>query len=301
MPKQERKTTDMALKKGLGRGFDSLIPTQLVEEAFDPTASQDAAARHLAEVPREAIEPDPGQPRRYFDETALAELAASIKTHGVMQPLVVTRQGSGHYRLIAGERRWRASAIAGLATLPVIIRTVTAQQRLELALIENLQREDLNPLEEATAYLKLHQQFNMKYDEIGGRVGKALSTVSNILRLLNLPAEAKAALLDGAISEGHARQILALDQPAQQRQLLELIIQNGWSVRKAEQFVIGYRESGKNQADAVRKTKSETPQTKQLAQRLGAPVQVKAMAKGGQLIIRYSSDDELKRLYGQLL
>ena len=143
--------------------------------------------------------------------------------------------------------------------------------------------------------------FNMKYDEIGGRVGKALSTVSNILRLLNLPPEAKAALLGGAISEGHARQILALDQPSQQQQLLELIIQNGWSVRKAEQFVIGYRESGKNQADAVKKTKSETPQTKQLAQRLGAPVQVKAMAKGGQLIIRYSSDEELKRLYGQLL
>ncbi|MBL8159888.1 ParB/RepB/Spo0J family partition protein [Candidatus Saccharibacteria bacterium] len=291
----------MAIKKGLGRGFDALIPTQLVDEAFDPTAAEDTAVSRLKEVPHAAVEPDPEQPRRHFDEAALAELAASIKTHGVMQPLVVTQHGSGLYRLIAGERRWRASALAGLATVPVIVRTVTAQQRLELALIENLQRENLNPLEEATAYLKLHQQFNMKYDEIGLRVGKALSTVSNILRLLNLPEPAKDALVRGAISEGHARQILALEDPKLQQQLLELITTHGWSVRKAEQFVVAIREGAKSQAGAVKKTQSETRQTKQLSRRLGAPVQVKAMAKGGQLIIRYASDDELERIYGQLL
>lgn len=290
----------MAVKKGLGRGFDALIPTQLVEEAFDPTAGQDTAVSQLQDVARDTIEPDPEQPRRHFDEAALAELAASIKVHGIMQPLVVTRQGA-KFRLIAGERRWRASGLAGLATVPVIVRTVSSQQRLELALIENLQREDLNPLEEATAYLKLHQQFNMKYDEIGQRVGKAMSTVSNILRLLNLPTEAKEALVSGAISEGHARQILAVDQPAVQAQLLALIIDNGWSVRKAEQFVIGYRQGGRSETEAVDKTKTETKQTQALARRLGVPVQVKAMAKGGQLIIRYTSDDELEQIYGRLL
>lgn len=290
----------MALKKGLGRGFDSLIPTQLLDESFDPTAEQDSKVSNQQEVSIGQIEADPDQPRRHFDEEALEDLANSIKEHGVLLPLVVTKAGET-YQIVAGERRWRAAKMAGLTKLPVIIRTVNAQNKLELSLIENLQRKDLNPLETATAYLKLHQQFNLTYEQIGQRVGgKALSTVSNVLRLLNLPQEAKEALIAKKISEGHARQILAIDKPAVQKQLLELIIKNDWSVRKTEQFVVGYKEGDKTRKKGVEKTRTETSDTKKLSKKLSAPVQLKAMAKGGQLIIRYTSDKDLQRIYDLL-
>lgn len=292
----------MTVKKGLGRGFDSLIPpAQTLDEHFDPTAEQDAQSSNYKQMAAKDIEPDPEQPRRHFDEESLRELAESIKEHGVLLPLVVTPHGK-MYRIVAGERRWRAAKQAGLATLPVIIRSVSDQHKLELSLIENLQRTDLNPLETATAYLKLHQQFNLTYDQIGQRVGgKAFSTISNVLRLLNLPAAAKEALVTKKISEGHARQILAIDKPDVQQQLLDLIIGNDWSVRKAEQFVTGYKADGKTQKTAVARTRSENLQTKKLAKRLDAPVQVKTMARGGQLIIRYKSDDDLARIYQELL
>lgn len=291
----------MAIKKGLGRGFDSLIPTQLLNDAFDPTAELDAKASNYKQVATDAIAPDPEQPRRHFDEDALQELANSIMEHGVLLPLVVTKQGD-QYQIVAGERRWRAAKLAGVQELPVIVRTVTAQHKLELSLIENLQRKDLNPLETATAYLKLHQQFNLTYEQIGQRVGgKAFSTISNVMRLLNLPQAAKDALVEKKISEGHARQILAIDKPNIQQQLLDLILKNDWSVRKTEQFVTGYKESGKKKSGAVAKTRTQSAETQKLAKRLSAPVQIKAMAKGGQLIIRYTSDDELARIYRELL
>jgi ParB family chromosome partitioning protein len=165
-----------------------------------------------------------------------------------------------------------------------------------------LQREDLNPLETATAYLKLHQQFSLTYEEIGKRVGgKAISTISNILRLLGLPKEAKQALIDGKISEGHARQILAIHEPDVQLELLEMIIKNDWSVRKAEQFVVGYKEGQKNKVSAVAKVQTETKETKALSKRLSADVSVKNMAKGGRLVIRFKNQDDLERITGVLL
>ncbi|PLS80665.1 chromosome partitioning protein ParB [Candidatus Saccharibacteria bacterium] len=290
--------------KGLGRGFDSLIPTQVLDESFDPTINQDEQVSELRKISLSEITPDPNQPRRHFDEEALAELTASIKEHGVLQPIVVTPVADG-YQVVAGERRFRASKAAGLTKIPAIVRTLSNQHKLELALIENIQRRDLNPLETATAYLKLHQQFSLTYEEIGKRVGgKAISTISNALRLLQLPDAAKEALVTGTISEGHARQILALDKTTAQLELLRLITVEGWSVRKAEQYVVGYKqgEQAKPARVAARaKTQTETPHTKALAKRLSADVKVKNTAKGGQLVIRFKDDSDFERIADMLL
>jgi ParB family chromosome partitioning protein len=288
-------------KRGLGRGFDSLIPTQLLEEEFDPTQKQDEQLSELRTIKVIDVVANPHQPRRAFDQEALEELAASIKEHGVMQPIVVTKK-DGKYELVAGERRVRASEIAGMAEIPALVRSYDDQKKLELALIENLQREDLNPLEIATAYLKLQQQFNMKLEDIAKRAGrKGISTISNTLRLLALPKDAKKALIDGKIAEGHARQILAIKEPEVQQELLELIVKNEWSVRKAEQFVIGYKEGSKSREKAVAKVKTETPATKTLSTRLKAPVSVKHMAHGGRLIIEFKNDEDLHRITDLLI
>ena len=294
----------MSAKKlgGLGRGFESLIPTDVLDETFDPTASGEQSSE-LRYIKHDRIVANPDQPRRYFDEEALEELAASIREHGIIQPLVVTPVGD-NFQIVAGERRWRAAGRAGLAKVPVIVRTLSEQHKLELALIENLQRRDLNPLETATAYLKLHTQFNLTYEEIGHRVGgKAVSTISNILRLLQLPADAKQALVEGLISEGHARQILALENEESRTELLTLIVKEGWSVRKAEQYVVGYKRGEKpaaKQASGIKHTRQETPFTKQLSKRLALPVVQKTTAKGGQIIISYTSEDELQTIQQKL-
>lgn len=295
----------MSTKKmsGLGRGFESLIPTDVLDETFDPTAGNEQSSE-LRFVKRAIVEANPDQPRRHFDEEALKELAASIREHGIIQPLVVTPTKDG-FQIVAGERRWRAAGIAGLEKVPVIVRTLSEQHKLELALIENLQRRDLNPLETATAYLKLHTQFNLTYEEIGHRVGgKAVSTISNIMRLLHLPGEAKQALVDGWISEGHARQILALDEHEAQLELLQLILKEGWSVRKTEQYVVGYKRGEKpaiKLASGIKNTRQETDFTKRLSERLSLPVVQRNTAKGGQIIISYNSDEELKTLQKKFL
>ncbi len=286
----------MAIKKGLGRGFDSLIPTQLLDENLDPTAKQDSEVSNYKTLPIEKIQADPDQPRRHFDEEALQELAQSIKLHGVLLPLVVTPKDDA-FMIIAGERRYRAAKIAGLEKLPALVRTVSDQHKLELSLIENLQRKDLNPLETATAYMKLREQFNLTYEQMSERLGgRAISTISNVIRLLQLPKAAKDALMKKEISEAHARQILAITDPEQQQILLDLIIKNDWSVRKTEQYVVGYKIGDKDQKTGEANAQTETPQTKKLAKRLGVPVEVRTMAKGGRLMIRYMSDDELERI-----
>lgn len=289
------------VSRGLGRGFEALIPVQMLDEEFDPTSQQDEQVSKLRDLKVSQIVPNPDQPRRHFEESALQELAESIKEHGIMLPLVVTPK-EDKFELVAGERRWRAAKLAGLNTVPALVRTLTNQHKLELSLIENLQREDLNPLETATAYLKLHQQFNLTYEEIGRRVGgKALSTVSNVLRLLGLPPNAKQALIEGKITEGHARQILAIHEADVQQELLELIIKNDWSVRKTEQFVVGYKEGAKDRKTAVAKVQTETTETVALTKRLHASVSIKNMANGGRLIIEYKSQKDLERIADLLL
>lgn len=186
---------------GLGRGLDSLIPTEVLDESFDPTAKQDEQVSDLRNIRLTEIVPDPDQPRRNFDELALDELSASVKEHGILQPIVVTPY-QGKYMIVAGERRYRAAERAGLDKVPVLVRTLTNQHKLELSLIENLQRRDLNPLETATAYLKLRDQFNLTLDQIGQRVGgKSVAAISNTLRLLRLPESVREAIADGRLRE----------------------------------------------------------------------------------------------------
>ncbi|NCU30330.1 ParB/RepB/Spo0J family partition protein [Candidatus Saccharibacteria bacterium] len=289
-------------KKGLGRGFDSLIPTDVLDETFDPTASSDGQISELRYIQLSEIIPNPDQPRRKFDEVSLQELADSIITFGVLQPIVVAPRRQG-FVIIAGERRWRAAGLAGLRKIPALVRTATSQHKLELALIENLQREDLNPMEMATAYLKLKNQFNLTNDEIGKRVGGRSSTsISNIVRLLQLPDYVKYAIAEGTITEGHGRQLLALhDDLAAQRDLFDHIVEEDWSVRKAEQYVIGYKNGNKKDGDAqrvtaVRSTRTQTKFTEALANKLSLPVVQKTTAKGGQIIISYKSEKDLDNL-----
>lgn len=291
------------VSRGLGKGFDSLIPTDLVEESFDPTAAEDEKISNLRVLSIDDILPDPDQPRRHFDEETLNSLAESIREHGILQPIVVTPSKADSFEIVAGERRWRAAKMAGQTKIPAIVRTLGAQHKLELSIIENIQRSDLNPLETATAYVKLKNQFNLTDAEISKRVGKAPSTVSNQMRLLALPDFAKDALVKGELSEGHARQILALSDDSARKQLFNNIAKGGWSVRKSEQFVIGYKEGGSSSEQrsksAHKATLEETQITNSIANKIGLKadaVRQKTTAHGGEIIIKFANNQELDKV-----
>jgi ParB family chromosome partitioning protein len=289
----------VSVKKGLGRGFDSLIPTELLDESFDPTAAQDDQVSDLRNIKLTEISADPDQPRRHFDEVGLNELAASIREHGILQPIVVTPK-SGGYQIVAGERRYRAAKMADLDKIPALVRTLSDQHKLELSLIENLQRRDLNVLETATAYLKLRDQFNLTLDQIGQRVGgKSVSAVSNTLRLLRLPESVRKALAEGQLREGQARPLVNID-PAIIEEVLPQILKEEWSARKIEQFIVQLKKTP-HLADPAKKQKIDQQPyedtTKRLVKRLATDVSVKTNAKGaGQIIIRFKSDSEFQRL-----
>lgn len=277
-----------AKKMGLGKGFDALLPQDFDRSLFDDQERvQRIAVGDLA--------PNPEQPRQHFDAEALEELSRSIVQFGIVQPLVVTPMDGGKFAIIAGERRWRAAKLAGLQKVPTIVRTTKQLERLEIALVENVQRVDLSPLEQAVSIEKLHQQFSMKYSEIAKRLGKADSTVVNIVRLLQLPEAARDALAARKITEGHARTILSLkDMPDKQEELLRAIQKNHWTVRQAEQFVTSIREGHKESKATEQRMRAETPETKQLSKRIGgSPVHIRRTAKGGKLEITFKSDEEL--------
>jgi ParB family chromosome partitioning protein len=280
-------------KRGLGRGFDALI-----SDDFDKSLLLTSDDR-VEKLPIQQLQASPYQPRRHFDDTALQELAESIKRHGIVQPLIVTPVKDGKYTLIAGERRWRAAGLANLDTVPAIIRDREELEQLELALIENVQRVDLGPLEQALSIERLHEQFNLSYDDIAKRLGKAPSTVNNTVRLLGLPAKARDALSKGVISEGHARAILALKGDAtRQAYLLDSIQTHGWSVRQAERFVASVKQGIKEKTKAHERVQTETPATKALSKKLGTSVQVRRTARGGKLEITFKDDSELDRILG---
>ncbi|HLZ14425.1 MAG TPA: ParB/RepB/Spo0J family partition protein [Candidatus Saccharimonadales bacterium] len=283
-------------KTGLGRGFDALIPKNV-----DTVVLFDDQDRIQKLAPADII-PNPNQPREHFDEAALVQLSESIKQYGILQPLVVTPHGAGKYALVAGERRWRAAQLAGLDKVPAIIRTTKELEQLEIAIVENVQRVDLSALEQAVSIEKLHQQFNMTYESIAKRLGKASSTVNNIVRLLQLPEAARKALQEEKISEGHARAILALkDMPEKQEELLMLIVKHGWPVRQAEQFVVSVKEGFRETKQTRERMSSETPATKQLSKRLGnAPVHIRRTARGGKLEISFKTDEDLERILASL-
>ncbi len=285
----------------LGRGLDALIPTQIdeatnqeVDEAIHlPTDSVHQLSVH-------DIDPNPFQPRKEFRDEDLAELSESIKIHGVVQPLVVTKAGD-RYQLIAGERRLRASKLAKKATVPAIIRSFDEQQSLEVAVVENIQRAELGPLELAVAYQKLIDQFNLTTEAIAQRVGKGSSTIRNILRLLNLPYDAKKALQDGKLSEGQARAILSVDDPKQQVEMLKLVLSQDMTVREAEQVARDYREDKALVSKRVEKKVSAYQSVKDgLSKHLSTKVEIGNNAQGGRVIIRFYSEEELNRLYEQI-
>lgn len=295
MSQTPKRESQKGLGKGLGRGFDALI-----SDDFDKSLLLTSEDR-IENIPVKSLRAGRHQPRTHFDDAALQELATSIKRHGIVQPLVVTAAKDGVYHIIAGERRWRAARQAGLDSVPAIIRSHQEQEQLEIALIENVQRVDLNPLEQAVSIERLHTQFNLAYDDIAKRLGKATSTVHNSVRLLRLPDEARQALSTGKISEGHARAILSLkDDEKRQLYLLETIIANGWSVRQAERFASSAKTGIKENKRAARRVDTETPATKSLSKKLGTPVHLRRTAKGGKLEISFTSDDDLARIINSL-
>jgi ParB family chromosome partitioning protein len=276
-------------KSGLGRGLEALIPA--VGEDAAP------AAQGVLEVPLTSITPNPHQPRAPIRDQDLVELAASIEEHGIIQPLVVTRAPDG-YHLIAGERRWRAARLAGLPTVPAVVKEVAASEMLELALVENLQRADLNPLEEATAYRQLVEEFGHTQEQVARRVGKSRVAVSNTLRLLKAALSVQEALLAGTISEGHARALLGLEQAEAQEAALKMVLKRGLNVRQTEELVrrlLGLQREERQPAREV------SPETRALETRfrevLGTKVSLTRGEKGGRLVIYFYSDEELDALY----
>ncbi len=279
---------------GLGRGIDALI-----SDNFDKSLLSDNKRTQFLFI--SDITPLEDQPRKHFEDSNLRELAESIKEYGVIQPLIVTPKKDGKYSLIAGERRWRASQIAGLNEVPVVIRDSKEQEKLEIALIENVQRVDLSPLETAVAIEKLHQDFNLTYSDVAHRLSKATTTVNNIVRLLQLPEDAKKALQEGKISEGHARTILSLKGDYdKQKQLLRNIIVNGWSVRQAEQFVVSSKQGAKTSKQIAKKMSATTPESEQLSKKLNTNVNIKRTARGGRIEIIFKNDEQLEKLLKNL-
>lgn len=284
----------MARKGGLGKGLDALIP------GGNSPPERDTG---VMEVPVAQIVPNPRQPRLQMDENELAGLADSIREHGVLQPLLVSyEQASDQYVLVAGERRLRAARLAGLETVPVILRPASEQQRLELALIENIQRADLTPLETAQAYHFLIEEFGMIHEEVARRVGKSRESVSNTLRLMKLPEEIREGLERGEISEGHARALLGLEaNPQAMVEVYKTVVKNRLSVRQTEELV-----KKLNSARPRRVTRKDAPveiqeMEEQLRRYLGTRIKLRYGKDGGSLTIYYFSDEELNSMIAKIL
>jgi ParB family transcriptional regulator, chromosome partitioning protein len=268
-------------ERGLGRGLDALIPRATIG---------------LREVPVGDIRPNPWQPRTHFDEQDLQELAQSIREHGVLQPVLVSQQPDGSFQLITGERRWRAVQLAGMPTVPAMVKEATPQASLEMALVENIQRRDLNPLEEAHAYRQLLDEHGLTQDKLAQRIGKSRVAVTNTLRLLHLPEEVRQALADGSITEGHARAILMCTGEAQRLRLLTRVLEQHLSVRDTEALA---REM--NAARPSTPEAASDPDVERLEnafrQALGTRVRLLRGRHGGRLVIHFFSDDELQGIY----
>lgn len=273
----------MARSFGLGRGLDALIPR----------GGGDTAAQS---VTIERVRRNPHQPRLAFDDEQLAELTASIATHGVIQPIVVRSAADGGYELIAGERRLRAARAAGLTEIPAVIRESSTNELLELALVENVQRADLNPIEEATAYRELIDRFGLSHEAVAKQVGKSRVAVSNALRLLDLAPETRQAMIDGRITEGHGRALAALTIAELQRAVLQVVLERHLSVRQTEELVRRKRELGSTRS---RQALSEdlADLEAQLRGVLATKVGIVRTRRGGRLVIDFYSDEELDRLY----
>lgn len=324
-------------KYGLGKGLGALIPDALVDEARKAEGAGDGFAAPGASatgmVPSigsgastgsggilmaavASLSPNADQPRKSFDDGSIAELASSIARHGIIQPLVVEPDGSGEFRIVAGERRWRAAKAAGLAEVPVIVKEYGREKRLEIALVENVQREDLNPIDEAEAYRQLMEATALTQDQVAERVGKSRPAVANALRLLGLPAEAKEALRSGSISAGHARAVLSAADPADRKALLRRAIDDGISVREAEAMAAAFNRGDRSGAlhagasgvgsragksagsEPARLDPNLAAVEQYLIGRLGTKVTIKGTPDKGVISVEYFSLDDLERVRG---
>ena len=277
--------------KGLGRGFESLIPTELIDDEFDPTALEDKSESELKELKIEDVIRDEEQPRREFNKEAIEALAASIKEHGVLQPIVVTRE-EGKYKIVAGERRWRASKIAGLKKIPAIVRSLDSQNRLELSIIENAQREDLNAIELATAYAKLKTQFNLSSEEIAAKVGKSEQTIQNTLRLLTLPDDVKKTMVKEKLTEGVMRPLVSRDEETIKK-VLPKIIEEGWTARKVERY---FAETKKKSSAAAIKKDAFRKDEDALSAKYNSVVRI----SGRSLTFKFKNEAELRNFIDKM-
>lgn len=288
-------------KRVLGRGIDALIQ-QVDEDKVGDTGD-------VTTVDLRNIQPNPNQPRKDFDEDSLKELAESIRQQGIIQPIIVEKVFDS-YTIIAGERRFRAAKIAGLSEVPVIVRSFSEEEKLEIALIENVQREDLNPIEEAYAYKELMERNNLSQESLAQKIGKKRSTVANAVRLLKLPEDMQESIVSGELSAGHARAILSLVNPADQRILYNRIVMDALSVREAERQAAGFnrgiRSSEKQkQRDKTDLPKIQSPEVQEIEQRfldvLGTKVTLKGNLQRGKIEISYYSKEDLERIYDLLI
>jgi ParB family chromosome partitioning protein len=315
---------------GLGRGLGALIPqgpveqedsgtTPVTPEAILPAQTAPAItgeqplsgnAAGVLEVPVDSIKPNPHQPRQAIQPEQLEELAASMREHGVLQPLVVTRSGDGTYTLIAGERRWRAARVAGLESVPAIVKEASPREMLEMALVENLQRADLNPLEEAHAYRELVHDFGLRQEDVAERVGKSRTTVTNALRLLDLPLQVQESVSLGLITAGHARAILQVPTEEGQLRLMELAVADGLNVRQVEELARRLAEAASREQAPAKPARDDRQDDLYDAVReledkfrnaLGTKVQLSRSSRGGKLVIYFYSEEELDRIYGTIV
>ncbi len=302
----------MAVRKkyttnALGRGLDDIAGGRGLDALIDTSEVMTQGSSNLCEIDIALIAPNPNQPRREFDEEALEELAASIREIGIIQPITLRKMQDGRYQIIAGERRWRASQRAGLTSIPAYIRTVEDESVMEMALVENIQREDLNAIEIALAYEHLAETTGMTQERISERVGKSRTAVTNYLRLLKLPAQVQMALKNREIDMGHARALLAIDSPSTQIRLFKEIEKNGYSVRKVEEMV-QMLKNGEDVTSAKKKIASKAKQPEsitaakdRLSEKLGTKVMVATTDKGnGKIQIAFASEEEFLAIMNKL-
>ena len=291
----------------MGRGLDDIGNGRGLDALIDTSDVRTQGSSNLSEIPLSQIEPNPDQPHREFDQEALEDLAGSIKTLGIIAPITLRQVAENRYQIIAGERRWRASQLAGLTAIPAYIRTVEDENVMEMALVENIQREDLNAIEIALAYQHLAETTGMTQARISERVGKSRAAVTNYMRLLKLPAQVQMALKDKEIDMGHARALLALDSPSQQIKLFKEVQKQGFSVRKVEEMVQLMKNGDDIQgAKKVISVKSQLPEEydalrRRLADFFQTKVQMTCSPKGkGKISIAFSNEEELERIMGVL-
>jgi ParB family chromosome partitioning protein len=285
-------------RKALGKGLHSLLPTRPAGPTPTSAPSAGTPDGDVQRLPIEQVTPNPNQPRRDFDEAALLELAQSIEREGIIQPIIVRKAGSNQYQIIAGERRWRAAKLGGLQQIPVIVRNADDQQALELAIVENIQREDLNPIELAIAFQRMASELSLSHDQIGQKTGKERTTITNSVRLLQLPEELQGMVASRRLSPGHARALLKFEDEETQREIAQRCVSEGWSVRQIEQFTRPQTKARKAKPPDGPTDPNVKFALTELERVLGTKVRITENRNGGGRIeIEYYSADDLSRIY----